>query len=1295
MSTRRWVSSAVIGLAVAAVFWATVTAQAYAPRITKNGQVVARPVLSKALKAELKARIAKVRRARRLAVTQPEREAAAARVRRMQAQVAAISTVRELEKLRRSGDPLALGLREYAPLVPGPTEPAVGQGDVPDYFSPTVPNWAYSPTLTKFVDTLPLLGPDGANTLGNYIPVAVPDQTSYPDADYYEIAVVQFTQQLHSQLPPTTLRGYVQLDTPDLPDAPTRTPLFYPDGDPILDAQGQQVYGVDAPRYLGPTILAQKDRPVRVRFYNYLPQTAAGGDLFIPTDSTVMGAGMGPNMAPMPMDADRVGGNGSTVEVTTMDPHSFKVGQRVTLDGFVPAAYNGEFVVIAVPDDTHFRVTLKSDPGGPATTLGEALEMFTQNRAVIHLHGGLTPWISDGTPHQWITPAGENTNYPQGVGVNEVPDMAGGRAADDGSTTLYYTNQQSARLMFYHDHAYGITRLNVYVGEAAGYLLKDPVEQDLIARDIIPSDEIPLVVQDKTFVDASTIGQTDPTWRWGTGLDNDGNGYPDFKTGDLWAPHVYMPAQNPADLSGMAAMGRWHYGPWFWPPTTNIKYGPVPNPYYDSWAAGDLDPNGDPYPTDGPATRPWEPKEIPGTPDPSVGMEHYNDTPLVNGAAYPTLNVDPKAYRFRILNAANDRFFNLQMYVASAIVSGVTVDAGGSGYDPDTTVVELIGGGGKGATATAVVDPDTGAITAIDVDTVGSGYTSAPAVTITGSGSGAGATASIYTAPTEVGMVPALRGTSLPADWPKDGRTGGVPDPGTKGPDMLQIGTEGGFLPAPVVVPARPITWNWDQTTFNMGNVTDHSLLLGPAERADVIVDFSKYAGKTLIVYNDAPVAFPALDPRQDYYTGMPDMRDTGSHFPTDPGSGPNVRTIMQITVNSTGPADTWAGKAALESEWASATGHPGVFERGQDPILVGQSAYDSAYTRPIGGDPDKPFPSTAPYWGLSNIQSTKLNLETVDGTRLSIPMQPKAIHDEIGAVYDEFGRMSGKLGTEVPGTNSVNQNFSLLAYIDDPTEVINDNMTPLTPVLGDGTQIWKFTHNGVDTHPIHFHLMNVQVINRVGWDGAIRLPDPNELGWKETVRMSPLEDTIVALRPYAPRAPWGQPDSIRLLDPIRPAGATWASQDPLTGNPITVVNQLHNFHWEYMVHCHVLSHEEMEMMRPIEFNVASTLGAAPTLGFAYDLGTVTLTWTDGTPAGDPATLGNPAGEIGFRIERGSPGRHGKPGFIWKQIGTALANQTTFTDIPPGLGNTYQYRVIAFNAAGTVASNTVSVATAL
>jgi len=52
----------------------------------------------------------------------------------------------------------------------------------------------------------------------------------------------------------------------------------------------------------------------------------------------------------------------------------------------------------------------------------------------------------------------------------------------------------------------------------------------------------------------------------------------------------------------------------------------------------------------------------------------------------------------------------------------------------------------------------------------------------------------------------------------------------------------------------------------------------------------------------------------------------------------------------------------------------------------------------------------------------------------------------------------------------------------------------PATEIIKQGeSQLWKITHNGVDSHFIHFHLFNVQVINRVGWDGSIRPIDSNE----------------------------------------------------------------------------------------------------------------------------------------------------------------------------------------------------------
>ena len=104
-------------------------------------------------------------------------------------------------------------------------------------------------------------------------------------------------------------------------------------------------------------------------------------------------------------------------------------------------------------------------------------------------------------------------------------------------------------------------------------------------------------------------------------------------------------------------------------------------------------------------------------------------------------------------------------------------------------------------------------------------------------------------------------------------------------------------MPKPVVVPQQPVGWNLNPTTFNFGTVNQHSLLLGSAERADVVVDFSAYAGKTLILYNDAPAAFPAGVPAYDYFTGVANQMDVGGAPTTQPGYGPNTRTIMQIQV--------------------------------------------------------------------------------------------------------------------------------------------------------------------------------------------------------------------------------------------------------------------------------------------------------------------------------------------------------------------------------------------------------------
>ncbi|WP_295390193.1 choice-of-anchor D domain-containing protein [uncultured Thiodictyon sp.] len=1055
------------------------------------------------------------------------------------------------------------------------TATAWGAVTAPDMFG-NVPNYANSPLpqldaggnpvpgtgMRKFVDSLPQL--NTANNLGQSLPIATPDTTTYPGSDYYEIEYGEYTKQLHSDLPATRLRGYHQVNYG-------------------TDASGHNTVAPPAEfQYLGPIIVAQKNRPVRVKYINHLP-TGAGGNLFIPTDTTYMGVGVGPN-------------------------------------------------------------------GGT--------EEYTQNRSTTHLHGGATPWISDGTPHQWTTPAGETTSYATGVSKADVPDMwfdkdsytailscnfqqtcAVANSTNDpgpGMNTMYYTNEQSARLMFYHDHALGITRLNVYAGMAGGYLNTDPTEQTLInggtinytqpdgtpktvpvAAGTLPGLGIPLVIQEKTFVPPTTgtpgsftnlagtfdsqLAAQDPTWdtaRWG--------GF-----GQLWFPHVYMPNQNPSDISGANAMGRWDYGPWFWPPYTGIQYGEIANPLC-------------PTPTTCPA---GEPPTVPGTPDsrgisPSGTPESFMDTPVVNGTAYPYINVPAGLVRFRILSVANDRMFNLSLFVAASKNSPTTAGTTGAvlcdgtpGVSPsDCTEVKMV--------------PFNGSQDAISPF---------PKGTLTD---------------------PAVWYTRIPNGFTFDDRAGGVPDPTTRGPAMIQIGTEGGFLPAPVVVYNQPVNYEYNRRNIVVGNVKEHALLIGPAERADVLVDFSKFAGKTLILYNDSPAPVPAADPRLDYFTGDSDQTDTGGAPVTLPGYGPNTRTLMQIRVAGTAtPGNTAQDYVDPALQSTLATALPAAFAASQEPIIVPQQAYDKVYgTTTVD----------APGVNFSTIQGTSMTFAPIGQAALTLPLQPKAIQE---LFTTDYGRMNALLGIEIPNTNSVNQTTIPQAYIDPPTELVRLTAATSTPAIGeaaDGTQLWKITHNGVDTHAIHFHMFHVQVVNRVGWDGAISKPQPNELGWKDTVRMNPLEDIIVAMRPKTLDIPTFQvPNSWRPLDPTQPLGVTtgFTGVDP-NGLPVTVTNELTNFGWEHVWHCHILGHEENDMMRALAI-VAPPL--QPNSLAATRVGNdAVLTWADTS-----------ANETSFTLQKSATSDFASP----IPFGLA-ANTTSYTDKGAAMGAFY-YRLMASNTVGS------------
>ena len=596
----------------------------------------------------------------------------------------------------------------------------------------------------------------------------------------------------------------------------------------------------------------------------------------------------------------------------------------------------------------------------------------------------------------------------------------------------------------------------------------------------------------------------------------------------------------------MNPYGRWDFGPWVQP--NILAPTEVPAPALNAAIAlpGTDVNNPQLYPT-------------------STTPEAFMDTMMVNGTAYPYLIVEPKAYRFRLLNACNDRFVNLQLYLeargggtgatAGAIVnlttgtvSTIGVTNGGSGYTRPPGV-NIVGGGGFGAMATAMVSG--GVVSGIMVTNPGSGYTSTPVVTVGSS--------------REVTMVQASPNGAYPT-WPKDGRDGGVPDPTTVGPKFIQIGTEGGILPAVAVRANQPINYDYDRGSATYGNVQNlegadpaikgTTIFMGPAERADVIVDFSSVApGTNVILYNDAPAPVPGFQPRYDYYTGNPDLTSTGGAPQTKTGYGPNTRTIMQFRVRGT-PAPAF-NLAALQAAL------PKAYVLSQPPPIVPQTYYPGAYQ------------SGVDYHG--RIQDTSLTYIPLGST---LPQTLVAEQKAIVELFEPYGRMNATLGYEIfdPTTNPARSNGIGFAYIDPPVEVFQRGQV----------QIWKVTHNGVDSHPVHIHLNNAQIINRVGWDGVIKPPEPYERGWKETIRMNPLEAIFIAQKADLPTVPFAVPDSVRLLNPSRPPGDTvgFTNINPKTGQPITTtptVNVLTNFGNEYVWHCHILGHEENDMMRPLK----------------------------------------------------------------------------------------------------------------
>ena len=345
----------------------------------------------------------------------------------------------------------------------------------------------------------------------------------------------------------------------------------------------------------------------------------------------------------------------------------------------------------------------------------------------------------------------------------------------------------------------------------------------------------------------------------------------------------------------------------------------------------------------------------------------------------------------------------------------------------------------------------------------------------------------------------------------------------TPGPDIWQIGSDGGFLNSPTDVDSA-------------ANPNAPHLFLAPAERADVIVDFAGQAGKNFILINGqgAFAPFPSGDPPDPNTSGqVMEFRVNQSLQGTDTSFNPAhpQRALRASPIVDIKPADTHKTP-----------------DKDRQLILVEVEG---------DGGPEEVLLNNSHWDGKRN------------GTNTTIP----------GSVSNG----KGVSGTETPRVGS--------------------------------TEVWEIANLTEDAHPLHIHLIQFQIIGRqafrrddyrAAWDGtfpggtfngvtypagtfipgfgpprtyttanaagavggnlsfnpflqgASEAPDASEAGWKDTLKVLPFEVTRIAVR-WAPTTTGVNNVS---------AGTNRFPFDPTTGGP------------GYVWHCHILDHEDNEMMR-------------------------------------------------------------------------------------------------------------------
>lgn len=370
---------------------------------------------------------------------------------------------------------------------------------------------------------------------------------------------------------------------------------------------------------------------------------------------------------------------------------------------------------------------------------------------------------------------------------------------------------------------------------------------------------------------------------------------------------------------------------------------------------------------------------------------------------------------------------------------------------------------------------------------------------------------------------------------PATGNTTAVEHP------FYQIGAEQGFLPNVVKVQSGTATV-YPAGTVIAAPDPQQALLMGLAERADVIVDFRGLQNGTIVrMINTAPDA---------PFGGFPDV-------PSDPGT---TGQVMQFVVNSAllGASPTDPGGAspatdpwllALPAEQALS---PGSVSAIRDVSLNEEESGQVCVTVDAAGVITVVLVVTPPQT-MAEITATCAALGAV-------PQAPKAAL--VGIV--DFTDPAAPAGVPLMWTDMT------AASTMKPVMLMNGGMAmvPVTenPVIKNGVapvEDWNIYNFTVDAHPIHLHLVRFQVIDRTPIPGVVPAPTP----FPKQVWESGFKDTVIAYP-----------------------------------GEITTVRAKFDIPGLYVWHCHIVEHEDNEMMRP--YFVSAVNSTASTKLGVYDNGT-------------------------------------------------------------------------------------------